>query len=493
MSVAFFRHEADALREALNRSQAVIEFAPDGTILDANVNFLSVMGYTLSEIKGKHHSMFVAPKEVESAAYKSFWKELAEGAFKAEEFHRIGKGGKDVWIQASYNPMKTRGGKVFKVIKVASDITADKMRQADTQGQLDAINRSQAVIEFDLEGRILSANENFLSVMGYTLQEIEGKHHRMFVDPSEAGGMAYKGFWKELGSGEFKAGEYARIAKGGKTVWIQATYNPVMDPHGRPFKVVKFATDITPQIERRMRREEIQKAIDEQLTTMANSIALVNKESTSASQASNDTSGRVQTVAAASEELVASIEEITRQVAHAREISSSAVSEADNSTRIMNGLAVDSQRIGEVIELIESIADQTNLLALNATIEAARAGEAGKGFAVVASEVKSLASQTAKATEDIRAQIESVQSSVGKAEGAIDSIMETIRVVNEISESIASAVSEQASVTREISGNMQAAADGVRAISENMTEISGNMNQVEDTAQMVRSASRSIA
>ncbi len=485
--------DAGRIMKALDVSLAVIEFEPDGTILKANENFLQTLGYELGEIVGKHHRMFVDPEEHQSAAYQNFWKELADGAFKSEEFRRIHKDGHDIWIQATYNPVKGASGKVYKIVKFAADITGRKMHEFEMMGQVTAINRSQAVIEFELDGTIVDANENFLKAMGYSRDEIVGKHHSMFVDPEEAKTAEYKNFWDELGSGAFKSGEFRRFGKGGAEIWIQATYNPIMDSRGRPFKVVKFASDIADQVKERMRRARIQKEIDNDLITMVASITQVNTEAHNASGSSFQTSGNVQAVAAAAEELVASIEEITRQVTQAGTISDDAVNEARSSGEIMIGLASDSQRIGEVIELIENIADQTNLLALNATIEAARAGEAGKGFAVVASEVKNLASQTSKATEDIRLQIESVQGSVGKAEQAIEAIINIIQKVNEISSSIASAITEQSAVTRDISSNMQSAADDVKGVSQNLTSISDATSGVEEIAQKIRAASLSIA
>ena len=221
--------DARATLDALDKSQAIIEFKLDGTIVTANANFLSVMGYTLGEIKGKHHSLFVDTGYASSAEYREFWAKLNRGEFQKAQYRRLGKGGKEVWIEASYNPLIGRGGKPYKVVKYATDITQQKLEQADFIGQVKALNRSQATIEFNLDGTIITTNENFLSVIGYTLAEIQGKHHSMFVEPAIRDSAAYREFWAALNRGEYQAAEYRRIGKGGKEVYIQASYNPIHD------------------------------------------------------------------------------------------------------------------------------------------------------------------------------------------------------------------------------------------------------------------------
>jgi methyl-accepting chemotaxis protein len=232
---------------AIRKSQAVIEFAMDGTILDANDNFLKALGYRLEEIKGQHHSMFVEPAYKQSSEYREFWAALNRGEYQAAEYKRIGKGGKEVWIQASYNPIMDLDGKPFKVVKYATDTTTQKLQNADYVGQIAAISKSQAVIEFKMDGTVLAANDNFLKVLSYSLDEIKGRHHSMFVDEAFRQSYEYKEFWAALNRGEYQAAEYKRLGKGGKEVWIQASYNPILDLNGKPFKVVKYATDITPQ------------------------------------------------------------------------------------------------------------------------------------------------------------------------------------------------------------------------------------------------------
>ena len=230
---------------AISKSQAVIEFALDGTILTANQNFLNALGYALDEIRGRHHSMFVAPAMHSSNEYRQFWQKLGRGEFDAGQYKRIGKGGKEIWIQASYNPILDAAGRPYKVIKFATDITEQKARFADLEGQIAAIHKSQAVIEFSLDGRILSANDNFLAALGYRIDEIRGQHHSMFVDATYRQSPEYRVFWDKLGRGEYDAGQYRRLGKGGREIWIQASYNPILDANGKAFKVVKYATDIT--------------------------------------------------------------------------------------------------------------------------------------------------------------------------------------------------------------------------------------------------------
>lgn len=237
---------------AIRKSQAVIEFNLDGTVISANENFLRTVGYSLDEIKGRHHSMFVESGYAASVEYRQFWARLNAGEFQAAEYKRIGKGGREVWIQASYNPILDSAGRPVKVVKFATDVTAAKLQNANYEGQIAAIGKVQAVIEFNLDGTIISANDNFLKTLGYTLDEIRGKYHSMFVEPNYRDSSDYKQFWRELNDGKFQAAEYKRIGKGGREVWIQASYNPILDLNGRPYKVVKFATDVTEVVKQRL-------------------------------------------------------------------------------------------------------------------------------------------------------------------------------------------------------------------------------------------------
>jgi methyl-accepting chemotaxis protein len=464
--------------QAISKSQAVIEFNMDGTVLTANDNFCRALGYSLDEIKGRHHRMFVAENDRNSAAYTDFWAALNRGEYQAAEYKRIGKGGKEVWIQASYNPILDLNGKPFKVVKYATDITAEKLRNADYAGQLHAINKSQAVIEFNLDGAVLTANDNFCRTLGYSLAEIQGKHHSLFVEESERNSHAYREFWAALKRGQYQAAEYKRLGKGGKEVWIQASYNPIFDLNGNPYKVVKFATDVSGQARARIEMGRIVKTLGESSSSlnsvsqmMGSSAEETASQATMVSAASEQVSKSVQTVAAGTEEMTASIREIAKSASESARIAATAVAAAESTNRTISKLGDSSVEIGKVIKVITSIAQQTNLLALNATIEAARAGEAGKGFAVVANEVKELAKETAKATEDISQKIEAIQADTKGAVSAIGQIGAVIAQINDISSTIASAVEEQTATTSEMSRNIAEAAKGSAEIVENISGV----------------------
>lgn len=467
-----------AVNDAINKSLAVIEFNMDGTIINANDNFLAVMGYRLDEIIGKHHSLFVSKDFAESAEYKEFWQNLNDGKFESKEYKRFGKNGKEVWIQASYNPIVGKNSMPYKVIKYASDVTAQKTKFADYDGQIKAIYKSQAVIEFNMDGIIISANENFLNTVGYELDEIKGKHHRLFVEPDFAKSEEYAQFWKDLNDGKYESKEYKRIGKNGKEIWITASYNPIFDLNGKPFKVVKYATDITNQIGIINSIRENSQALassSEELTAVGQQMS-ANAEETSAqanvvSAAAEQVSQSLQTVATSSDELNSSIKEIAKNTSESTRIAMQAVKVTENTNLTISKLGDSSAEIGNVIKVITSIAQQTNLLALNATIEAARAGEAGKGFSVVANEVKELAKETARATEDISRKIEAIQTDTKSATQAISEINTIINQISEIQHTIASAVEEQSATTSEIVRNVSEAAKGGSEIAQNITGV----------------------
>jgi methyl-accepting chemotaxis protein len=240
-----------AIYQALDRVQAVIEFDLDGMVVSANENFLRIFGYELDEIIGQHHRIFCDPDYVKSEAYGELWEKLGRGEFHAAEFKRLGKGGREIWLRASYNPVLDSDGRPIRVVKFATDVTAAKRQTAEYEGMIHAIDRAQAVIEFELDGTIITANENFLRIFGYGLDEVAGKHHRIFCDPGYSESPEYAQFWQKLGRGEYEADEFKRIDKNGAEVWLQASYNPIFDTEGRPLKVVKFASDITDEVQRR--------------------------------------------------------------------------------------------------------------------------------------------------------------------------------------------------------------------------------------------------
>ncbi|MCB9947093.1 MAG: PAS domain-containing methyl-accepting chemotaxis protein [Rhodospirillaceae bacterium] len=469
--------------QAFQRSQAIIEFNLDGTIITANENFLSAMGYTLSEIQGRHHRIFVDPKDASSPAYAEFWEELRQGRFRADEFRRIGKNGKEVWIQASYNPVLGRNGRPIKVVKIATDVTAQTLRNADYRGQLAAIGKSQAVIEFDLDGTILGANENFLAAMGYALSDIQGKHHRMFVDRDYANSTGYSDFWAALRRGEFKAGEFKRLGRNGKEVWIQATYNPIFDPQGRPFKVVKYATDVTAMVERRHEVDRIGRQVDAALERIVGAVATTSEQSDRASNGAAETASTVQAVASAATEFDASTQEIARSMAASRTAVEHTLEESQAADHATQALTKAAAAMSGIVEIIQTIASQINLLALNATIESARAGEAGKGFAVVATEVKTLANQVAAATGQISGEITNVQMVSSDVVQRLQAISNGIVTVRESVTIVAGAIEEQAATSQEITGNMQNASTAVNEIGSSLEGVMSSINVAKSAAE----------
>lgn len=481
-----------SILDALQKSYAVIAFRPDSTILDANENFCRVMGYSADEVIGRKHKIFLTESEAGSSAYRQFWEDLRAGIFHSEEFSRIRKDGETVWIQATYNPVKDRSGKVVRIVKLASDITDNRVRRFKYQSTMDAIERSQALIRFDMQGNILTANDVFGEAMGYSPEEVEGKHHSMFCDPEMVKTSAYQEFWDQLRAGKFQAGEFKRFRKDGSEIWLQATYNPVLDFNGNPTSVVKLAIDVTASVKARLRRAEVREQVGHGLESVSRNIADAGHKTDQASNASGKAASMVQSVAAAAEELSASFQEVGQQVTGAVDVAQKAVTETRQTAEVMDSLSTAAQSIGQVVELINSIAEQTNLLALNATIEAARAGEAGKGFAVVASEVKNLAGQTASAIGDITRQIAAVQDNTAGAVDAITRIGGVIGQIEEIASGISAAVEEQVAVTRDISANMGEAASDVSQVSEAMSDIARGNEALQASADEISLAAQSL-
>ncbi|MFC4236977.1 PAS domain S-box protein [Thalassospira xianhensis] len=495
MSVlSFFSSKKNGLASetlvALEKSLAAIEFETDGTIIRANDNFLSLMGYSLSEITGKHHRIFVPTQIRNAPEYDLFWKDLTAGQFKSQAFPRITKSGKQVWIEATYNPVFDRKGKVAKIVKFASDITARQEKLAELDGKVDAIGRSQAVIEFDLDGTIRDANDNFLSVMGYELSEIQGRHHRMFVEPEYARGADYADFWRDLRAGNFTAQQFKRIAKGGRVVWIEASYNPIFDANGVPYKVVKFATDVTEQVNLLI---DLKAMIDNNFSEIDQSLYQLDEKSVFAVSVSSETSANVQAVAAGSEELAASIAEISRSMSEARTSTDRVFEKTVLAGRSTDKMTEVVAAMGNIVEVIQNIASQINLLALNATIESARAGEAGKGFAVVATEVKNLANQAARATEQISGEIGGIQGIAAEVVDVLGSIRTDVETVLNNVTTISSAVEEQSAVTQEVSGNMQSMATSVESFAATIDAIKSSATSVAGTVGRTREAAMVLA
>ncbi|CAL75696.1 Putative methyl-accepting chemotaxis protein (MCP) with multiple PAS domains [Bradyrhizobium sp. ORS 278] len=522
---------------AIDRSQAMIMFSLDGKILDANENFLRTIGYSLDEIKGQHHSIFVDPSYRQSTDYRLFWDKLARGEYDAGQYKRIGKGGREVWIQASYNPILDQSGKPFKVVKYATDITSDVIRNADFSGQIDAINKAQAVIQFTTDGKILDANDNFLNTLGYSLAEIKGQHHSIFVDVAYRSSPEYRMFWDKLARGEYETGQYRRIGKGGREVWIQASYNPIMGPDGKPFKVVKYATDVTDQVKA---SEALQAAVRQTqavvdaaknndlreriplegktgeiamlcegvnglLDAMSAVLSEVSESSHTLSSAAReiangntDLSQRTEEQAASLEETAASMEELTSTVRQnaenaqqANKLASSASDVAIKGGSVvaevvhtMDGITQASRKIADIIGVIDEIAFQTNILALNAAVEAARAGDQGRGFAVVAAEVRNLAQRSANAAKEIKGLISDSVSKVESGSRLVDTAGKTM-------EEIVQSVKRVTDIMAEISAASQEQRGGIEQVNNAVTQMDKVTQQnaalVEEAAAAAKS------
>jgi methyl-accepting chemotaxis protein len=518
--------------DAFGRALPVIEFDLQGNVLRANENFLKASGYSREELRGAHHRMFDDPDYANSPEYGEFWARLRRGESQSCQQKRMAKNGRVVWVQATYYPVLGVLGRPYKVVKHTVDITEQMMRVSDGLGQLAAISKAQAVIEFDLNGTITTANHNFLAMMGYTLEELRGKPHRLLLEPGSRESAEQHALWARLGRGEYDAGQYKRIAKGGREVWIQASYNPILDAAGKPFKIVKYATDITAQVNF---SEQLQRAVQEtqavvaaaaegdltgrlsvegksgELATLSRAVNALIIEVSALVGRIKDVSGEVRNgaeqigsgnadlarhadeqasnlkkAATLMETMAGSVRETAQNVARANELVTAACDRAERGGTVvgsavtaMGGINAAARKIADIIGVIDAIAFQTNLLALNAAVEAARAGEQGRGFAVVASEVRNLAGRSATAAKEIKALIQDSVARVGEGSRLVE---ESGRSLAEIVAAVRKAtdiVTEIAMASREQSAGIEHASRTVMQM-ETMTQ--QNAALVEEAA-----------
>ncbi|WP_368029579.1 methyl-accepting chemotaxis protein [Arcobacter sp. s6] len=488
--------EEKAQLNAIDEHFAVISFSPDGIILDANHNFLNALGYSENEVLGKHHKMFCDNKLVNSKEYSDFWANLKKGTVQTSEFKRIRKDGKSIFIQASYTPIKDNSGKVYKVIKFAQDVTAKKLEDLYYKGQIQAIGKSQAIIDFDMNGIILNANENFLNTIGYSLDEIKGKHHSMFCEESYKNSDEYKDFWKKLNDGKYDAGQYLRIGKNNKQVWIRATYNPILDIDNKPFKVVKYATDITLRKNMMFNIQDNVQKLNKSLNHLSNASKSMSSDAETNMNSSQEVNISIEQMNQAMSELsekieamLSSITTIATTAANGERIALGAKEQSKSSSSAIIKLNQESSKIGETINLITQIAFQTNILSLNAAVEAATAGEAGRGFAVVAAEVRNLATRSNEAAKEITSAIESIQSLVKNSLESINSVDSTIEEISSMSSSISKSIIEQKTISNQLASTALETSQGLNEISNSMVNVSQSAQNTRNEAIETKNAS----
>jgi methyl-accepting chemotaxis protein len=523
---------------AIGKSQTVAEFGLDGRVLDANENFLNVMGYSLEEIRGQHHSALVDAAGRGNAEYRALWDKLARGEFDGGQYRRVSKDGWEVWIQASYNPIADAHGKIFKVVEYATDITEQKLRTADYEGQLAAIGKAQAVIEFNVDGTIRSVNDNFAKMFGYTNIDVQGKHHSLLVDPADHASGEYRAFWVNLARGEATSSRCKRIASGGREIWVQASYNPIHDVNGRPFKVVMYATDVTSQMVMAHQLEiavkqtqlTVKAAIDGDLSAripiggktgeiealcrgvnamLDNTAELVRRVKGAAAEVQSgaeeiskgnlNLSQRTEQQASSLEETASSMEEMTSTVkqtadnaGQANQLAMAARQQAEKGGAVVNsaisamgGINAASKKIADIIGVIDEIAFQTNLLALNAAVEAARAGEQGRGFAVVATEVRNLAGRSATAAKEIKTLI---LDSVVRVDAGAKLVDESGRTL----EDIVSAVKKVTDIVAEIAAASREQSSGIEQVNKAVMQMDQTTQQNAALVEEASAASQAI-
>jgi methyl-accepting chemotaxis protein len=487
---------------AMSRSTPIIHFDLDGHVTYANEMFLRASGYKLAEIRGQHHRMFVDADQRDTPAYREFWAKLRAGETQSAQYKRQGKDGKPLWVQATYYPILDSFGNARKVIKHTVDVTQRMLERANGLGQLEAISKAQAVLELALDGTVISANPNFLSTFGYSLEDVRGRHHSMFVDAAVRDSADYRGLWSKLARGEYDAGQYKCVAKGGREVWIQASFNPILDAAGKPFKIVEYATDVTQQLSfseqlrsavnetravvtaaasgdlgRRIQLAgksgdiaELSRGVNELIDVMMHLIEQIqetagevqlaaeeistgngNLSQRTASQASS-----LEETASSMEEMAGTVRQTAENASQANQLAIEACAQAEKGGAVvgaavsaMSGINQSSSKIADIIGVIDEIAFQTNLLALNAAVEAARAGEQGRGFAVVASEVRSLAGRSATAAKEIKALIQDSVSRVSEGSRLVDESGRTLEGIVGAVKKVTTIVAEIASASRE--------------------------------------------
>jgi len=531
---------------ALDKTVAIIEFDLNGSILSANDNFLNTMGYALEEIVSQHHKIFVDSKEINLAEYKQFWSNLNAGIPCSGRFYRHKKNGEGVWLEASYNPVLDENGKPIKVVKFATDITNKVSEELDAKAQIAAINNVMAVIEFKPDGTILNANANFLKTMGYSLSEIKGQHHKMFASLDYATSKEYKEFWASLADGQAFSGTYCRLGKGNKRVWLEASYNPIMDAKGNVVKVIKYATDIGSNSNAQLLNkvvEDVANTItaiaqgdlavklmshsnkdkpslyDEDIQTLSHAIenmvvklkeviSVASKAAgivkDSAKEISNDANSlndrvheqvnELQHTSNTMDEMNSAVQETSSHTQKANQVAEEVQNKANQGVEVMqqtidamSSIQESSEKVADIVALIDGIAFQTNLLALNAAVEAARAGEQGRGFAVVAGEVRSLAQKSAEAAKDIKILIDETVSRVNQGSTmasesglVLSSINESISEVTKMISHIADASQNQAQGINEVHNSIRHLESSTHAnakMVENTTANAKNLNE----------------
>ena len=471
-----------AQMRAVMRSRLALDLSLDGTILGANHNFLAMFGFSSQEIVGRHHDIFLEEKERNSQEYREYWNKLTQGEFQVLVCKRIAKDGREIWLTANYNPIFRKNGQLYMIQMLGTDITARALRDADSAGQSQAVHRAMQVVEYALDGKILDINANGEKLFGYSRAELVGRPYDVLVDETTRRSPEYKEasrqLWEKLGRGECASGEGKRNAKNGQEIWIQYSYNPILDLKGKPYKVVNYFTDVTHWLQTSREIERIGISLADAADRLISVSGQMSSDAVETAQQANvglsgaeHVNSSLHTVASGTEEVSSSIKEIDRNAHESAKMATSAVQMVEETNQIVSKLGDSSREIGNVVKVITAVAQQTNLLALNATIEAARAGDAGKGFAVVANEVKELAKQTAKSSGDIGRMVDAIQGDTKGAIAAISQIRDTIRQVNEVSGTIAAAVREQNTTTGEVARNVSEAAQSTNQIVKNVTSV----------------------